>query len=437
MAVKIDGVLPGSPAQRAGLRAGDLLERINGQPVSDGLEYRFYCADTRLLLELTRDGAPYRAAVVKEEDDDLGLTFASYLIDRQHTCKNKCIFCFVDQMPKGLRPSLYVKDDDDRMSFLFGNYITLTNLTDRDIERILRVRISPINVSVHTTDPQLRVTMMKNPRAADSLAYLRRLVEGGIRLNTQLVLCPGVNDGPALERTLRDLSALWPGVQSVALVPVGLTRHREGLAPLRPYTAREAQAVLGVAERFSQAFMRETGERFAYPADEFFLTAGRPIPGGAYYGEYRQLENGVGLIALLREEFYSALRLEEGEPTRQVVTLATGVAAAPFMRELCAAAMERFPGLQARVEPIVNDFFGHTITVAGLVTGRDLVAQLRARGVQGRLLLPAVMLRHERDKFLDDLTLPELEQALGVRAQLVENDGFALLDALLGREAPA
>ena len=297
MAVIIKGVEAGSLAARKGIRPGDTLEAINGEAIRDVLDYRFYMTDTRLELSLRRDGAAFSVPVRKGEYDDLGLEFETYLMDRQHTCRNKCIFCFVDQLPRGLRDSLYVKDDDSRMSFLFGSYVTLTNLTEEDIRRIIKMRLSPINISVHTTDPDLRVEMLKNPKAAESLRYIPMLTQAGIRVNTQLVLCPGVNDGPALEKSLWDLAEYWPGLGSIALVPVGLTGHREGLYPLRPYTKEEARQVLDAAALFQAEMIQKHGSRIAYPADEFFLLAERPIPPAEYYEDFEQLEDGVGLWA--------------------------------------------------------------------------------------------------------------------------------------------
>lgn len=328
MPVLIQTVAPGSHAARAGVRPGDTLLTIGGRPINDVLDYRFYMTDRQLELSLLRGGAPYSVRIKKAEYDDIGLDFETYLMDKQHSCKNKCVFCFIDQMPPGMRESLYFKDDDSRLSFLFGNYITLTNLTDADIDRIIEMHISPVNVSVHTTDPALRVAMMKNPNAAGSLRYIERLAKAGIRINTQLVLCPGWNDGEALAKTLADLGKLYPGVQSVACVPVGLTKYREGLAELRSFTAAEAGDTIDRVEAFQQRMLEEHGERVAYPSDEFFLLAGRPIPAAGYYGEFAQLENGVGLLSLLEDEFSGAFSDDDGEGVAEgAFTVATGKAA--------------------------------------------------------------------------------------------------------------
>lgn len=432
MAVIIKGVEAGSLAARKGIRPGDTLEAINGEAIRDVLDYRFYMTDSRLELSLRRDGAAFSVPVRKGEYDDLGLEFETYLMDRQHTCRNKCIFCFVDQLPRGLRDSLYVKDDDSRMSFLFGSYVTLTNLTEEDIRRIIKMRLSPINISVHTTDPDLRVEMLKNPKAAESLRYIPMLTQAGIRVNTQLVLCPGVNDGPALEKSLWDLAEYWPGLGSIALVPVGLTGHREGLYPLRPYTKEEARQVLDAAALFQAEMIQKHGSRIAYPADEFFLLAEKPIPPVEYYEDFEQLEDGVGLWALLRQEFTSALELEEPRPLSRRVSIATGTAAAPLLSSLAALAEERYPGLRVTVHGVPNRLFGGAVNVAGLLCGGDLVQGLGGRELGEELLIPSVMLRHERDKFLDDTTVPWLEGRLGVPVRVVDNDGGQLLDAMIG-----
>ena len=432
MAVTIRGIAPDSPASRKEIRPGDVLESINGHPIRDVLDYRFYMTDTRLALALRRKDAPYAVTVRKEEYDDLGLEFDTYLMDRQHTCRNKCLFCFVDQLPKGLRDSLYIKDDDSRMSFLFGSYVTLTNLTEEDIRRIIKMRLSPINISVHTTDPELRVRMLKNPRAADSLRFLPMLVEGGIRVNAQLVLCPGINDGPALERSLRELGQYCPGLGSIALVPVGLTGHREGLYPLRPYTREEARQVIATAEAFQKEMQKKHGCRVAYPADEFFLLAEAPIPPADYYEDFDQLEDGVGLWALLHQEFTDALAQEESRPIHRRISIATGTAAAPLLARLAALAEERFPGLTVEVHGIPNRLFGGAVNVAGLLCGGDIARGLRGKALGEELLIPSVTLRHEGDRFLDDTTIPWLEEQTGTRVRAVDNDGAVLLEAMTG-----
>ncbi len=437
MGVWIKQVESGSPAQRHGIEAGEKLLEINGHPIADVLDYRFYMTERRLRILLQRaDGKERTVRLRKDEYEDLGLEFETYLMDRQHSCKNKCIFCFVDQMPPGMRESLYFKDDDDRLSFFFGNYITMTNLSRQEIDRIIKMRISPINISVHTTDPQLRVQMMKNPKAADSLEYIRLLCEAGIKVNTQLVLCPGINDGPYLEKSLRDLGEMYPGVQSIACVPVGLTRFREGLYPLEGYTKEGARQVIETVNAFGDQYERRLGSRLCYPADEFYLKAQWPMPDADYYGEFDQLENGVGLFASLENEIDFELQNPDGRRgSGKLCTLATGAGAGPFIQQMVDKVAGVFPDVRVQVVPIVNRYFGESITVAGLVTATDLVDQLRGKQLGDTLLIPAVMLRHEKDRFLDDQTVEEVEQALGVTVRLVENDGHDFVDALLGEKS--
>ncbi len=432
MPVAISAVTEHSPAHRAGLCVGDTLFRINGNDINDVLDYRFYMTDRALTVEYIRSGCLLSAQVKKGEYEELGLEFDSFLMDKQHSCKNGCIFCFVDQLPPGMRDTLYFKDDDSRMSFLFGNYITLTNLTDSDVERIIRMKISPVNISVHTTNPELRVRMMKNKRAGESLQYIRQLAEAGIKINAQLVLCPGVNDGEELTRSLNDLALLYPSVESIALVPVGITKYRERLPELAPYTVQTAREVVERAHAFADAFAVQNGTRLAYPADEFFIKAQLPIPGCDYYGDFSQLDNGVGMIALLREDF--RLELEALAPGGQPrhVTIATGEDARPFIAELVDELKERWHNLTCDVVAIHNDFFGHTITVAGLVTGGDLIKQLKGRDLGEALFIPEVMLRYEQDMFLDDVTVLQAEQALSVKIQVVKGGGDALLKAICG-----
>ncbi len=432
MSVVICTVEKGSPAYRAGIRPGEILLSLNGHPVLDILDYQFYMMERSVAVATRKDGVGFFIRKIhKEEYEDLGLGFETYLMDKHRTCKNKCVFCFVDQMPPGMRESLYEKDDDARLSFLFGNYITLTNLEQREMDRIKKMHISPINVSVHTTNPELRVQLMKNPRAAEVLPMIQDLCSAGIQVNTQIVLCPGLNDGEELKRSLRELGALYPNVQSIACVPVGLTDYREGLFELRPYTPEGAREVIGIIHTFAEQFEREYGERICYPSDEFFLKAGLPIPQADYYGEFAQLENGVGMLALLCQEFEEALQAETGDTVKRSLSLATGYAAYPMIVTLLNKMREKFPNTQCRVYPIQNDFFGHNITVAGLITATDLIGQLRSQPLGDRLILPTVMLRHEQDKFLDDFTVSDVEKALKVPVSVIETDGASLLDAVL------
>lgn len=435
MPVKILAVEPGGPASHAGVRPGETLLSINGNEICDILDYRFYETDRHLSIVLRDDaGAERTVQIRKGQYESIGLEFETYLMDQQHSCTNRCIFCFIDQLPKGLRKSLYFKDDDSRLSFLFGNYVTLTNLKEREVDRIIKMHISPINISVHTTNPELRVKMMGNRFAGKSLDILYRFAKAGIKLNCQIVLCRDINDGEELDRTLKDLTSLWPSVQSVAVVPLGLTKYRQGLYPLTGYDSETARAVVRQLERWGDRCEQKYGQRICYAADEFYLKAQLPIPPAPFYGDFDQLENGVGLMASMKQEFLDALEDFVPPASSRKVTLATGVAAHPFLDTLLDELRQRCHNLTCNVVPIVNDFFGDTITVAGLVTGGDLLKQLRGRELGDALLLPDVMLRREGDIFLDDVSLEELSEALQIQIITVPNDGYALLDAVVGRE---
>lgn len=435
MAVRITSVEPGSPARRARIHKGDTLISINGNAITDVLDYRFYMTDEHLEILLCDEERKVRTVVVdKDEYDDLGLEFETYLMDRQMGCKNACIFCFVDQTPPGMRKSLYFKDDDTRMSFLFGNYTTLTNLKEGDIQRIIKMHISPINISIQTMNPALRVQMMKNPFAGESLKFVRMLTEGGIKINTQIVLCPGYNDGEQLEYSLSELAKLGPNVQSIAVVPVGLTRYREKLTPLRGFFPQEAVEVVKTMERWGEYFCKEYGTRTAYASDEFYILAGKDFPPYEFYEDFAQLENGVGMMTLMQHDFTQALKEAQLEqsPAAHRCTIATGQLAYPMMQDFAERVQQAFPQVQVQVKKIRNDFWGPTITVAGLITGQDLLAQLEGLDLGSELLIPANMLRHEQDRFLDDLTLEQVQETLGVPVLPVENDAFELLARMLG-----
>lgn len=418
-----------SPAQLAGIKPGEQLLTINGHEIIDVLDYRFYGYDADSHLTLREpDGAQRAVHIRKQEGQDLGLNFDTYLMDEMRSCANHCIFCFVDQMPPGMRQTLYFKDDDARLSFLLGNYITLTNLTEREAQRIIDLHICPINVSVHTTDPQLHCTMLGNKNAGRSLEYIRAFCKAGIVMNGQIVICPGWNDGDQLRRTLRDLTD-WE-FSSCSLVPVGITKYRKGLAKLRPVDADCAREIIAIAEEFGQENLRRFGTRRFFCADELFLRAGLPLPEADYYEGYRQIENGVGMLRSLGDDFLAALDTEELPENPGDFTIATGVAAAPFLRGLLEQAQARFPGLRGRVVAVRNDFFGHTIDVAGLLTGQDLSAQLRTVPDLGRVLIPIHMLRNGENVFLDDYTVPRLSEELGCPVEVVGMDGFDLADAV-------
>lgn len=430
MAVVIRSVEPGSPADSAQIAAGDRLISINGHAIRDVLDYQFYLAEPVVHLTVENASGSRDITLKKAEYGDIGLEFDTYLMDAEQRCKNGCIFCFIDQNPPGMRQSIYFKDDDERLSFLFGNYITLTNLTDREVERIIDMHISPVNISVHTMDPDLRVRMMKNKRAGEVLSYIDRFYEAGIRMNIQLVLVPGVNDGTALEDSLEKLGRYRDQITSLACVPVGLTAHRKGLADLRPFTADEAAAVIDAIEGFASRF----GERFCYPSDEFFLLSGRPMPPYDYYGDFAQLENGVGMSALFEDEFNDALEDAEAPAKPRFLTVVTGEAAGPFITGLARRVESAHPAVRIEVLPVKNRFFGGCVTVAGLVTGSDILAALRDRPLGDAVLFPQSMLRDAGDRFLDDQTPEALSAALGRPFIACPVDGGIFADKLLGRE---
>ena len=434
MSVLINGVAKKSMADKKGIRAGDVLISVNGHEINDVLDYSFYVKEEKLVLALVSESRAKKVKIRKKEYDDIGLEFETYLMDRQHHCKNKCVFCFIDQLPKGMRDTLYFKDDDSRLSFLFGNYVTLTNLTEHDVQRLIDMHISPVNVSVHTMNPTLRVEMMKNKHAGECLSILKRLADAGIQLNTQLVLCPGLNDGKELEFSLNELEKLRPAIQSIAAVPVGLTKFRKGLAKLRPYTPEEAKAVISTVDAFGKKCLEKYGTRLAFCADEFYLKAALPIPDEEYYEDYPQIENGVGLWKDLEVSFFDALEsCEADRSTKSRVSLITGTAAYPLIKKLAAAAEQKFPNVKADVFEILNDFFGHSITVAGLVTGQDLIAQLKNKDCAKRLIIPSVMLRSEEDMFLDNVTKEDVQKALDVTLTVTpQSDGAELLYNILG-----
>lgn len=433
MAVKISDVARGSIAEKKKISAGDELVSINGKEINDVLDYRFYLNDTKLRLLLRTAHGSKIVLIRKDEFDDIGLEFETYLMDKQHSCKNKCIFCFIDQLPEGLRESLYFKDDDSRLSFLFGNYITLTNLSNAEVQRIIDMHISPVNISVHTMNPELRVKMMKNPHAGESLGYLKKIAEAGVAMNTQLVLCPGINDGAELERSLKELFELYPSVKSIAAVPVGLSAHREGLPHIEPYTPETAGAVIDIIDRCNAEFKKAHGETIAYAADEFYIKAERKIPPTEYYNGFPQLENGVGMWALLREEFMQALEECEITQMKRTASIVTGVAAYPLIKELAEAAQKRISGLSIKVIRAENRLFGSMITVSGLLCGEDIAYAAENAGELGEeLIIPPNCLRNEGDMFLDDMTPEQLSERLGVKITQNGSSGEELLLAMTG-----
>lgn len=428
--VEITEVVPGSPAAKAGICPGDLLLSVNGEAVQDVLDYRFFASDAHCTVVVSHAGEELTFSLRNRAYEELGLEFGSYLMDEKKHCANRCMFCFIDQNPPGMRETIYFKDDDERLSFLQGNYVTLTNLKDRDVERIVRMRISPVNVSVHTMNPDLRVKMMGNRFAGEKLRYLKQLDDGGIRINAQLVLCRGVNDGEELEYSLNELCKL-ENLESLAAVPCGMTAHREGLPEIEPYDRASAADVINRIERMANWCLQEKGARTVYASDEFYLTAERPIPPAEAYEDYPQLENGVGMLRLHTEEFREALELCAENDVCRHVSIATGKAAEQHMLELAKLACERFPSLRVDVHAIRNKFFGESITVSGLVTGGDLIAQLAGQELGDVLLLPENMLRHEGDLFLDGVSLSDVREKLGIRLGVTERGGEDLLAKLL------
>ncbi len=434
--VTITEVIVGSRADKAGLCAGDVLVSINKNQISDVLDYRFYLASKSVTLLVLRDGKQKKFKIKKQEYDDIGLDFETPLMDKKHSCENKCVFCFIDQLPKGMRKSLYFKDDDSRLSFLHGNYITLTNLHDKDIQRIIDMHISPVNVSVHTTNPELRVKMMRNKRAGEVLGYLRRLADAGITLCCQIVLCRGLNDGEELDRTMRDLEALAPAVQSTSIVPAGLTKFRDGLYQLEPFSPEECAAVIKQVNDFGDMCLVKHGTRLFYPADELYIKAGLPLPDDSFYEDYSQIQNGVGMITDMATSVASELEDEERyapyKGVERTVSLATGYAAEAHIRSLSNMLEQHFCGLRVNVYPIKNNFFGEQITVSGLLTGRDITEQLGGRALGDALFIPAACLRAEGDVLLDDMSPEDISKSLGVPVAPLESDAKSFICSILG-----
>ncbi|MBP1549772.1 MAG: DUF512 domain-containing protein [Oscillospiraceae bacterium] len=432
MAVEIKSVIKNSPVSRSDIKSGDILISVNGHEIADVLDYMYYSAEIHTELVIERNGTQHSFSVTKSEYDDLGLEFETFLMDKKQSCCNKCIFCFIDQMPPNMRETLYFKDDDARLSFLQGNYVTLTNLNQKDIDRIIQMKLS-INVSVHTTNPELRCMMMNNCFAGEKLDYLRQFAEAGISMNCQIVLCPGINDGKELERTLTDLGKLMPNIQSVAVVPVGLTKYREGLYPLSLFDKKGAIETLDLIEKFQNKFLKEYGTRLVFAADEFYITAERELPPEEEYEDYCQYENGVGMMRSLINEFDSAFDNAEDDEIKECHTsIATGALAYKYISKLIEKAEEKWHNISCRVYKIRNDFFGETITVTGLITGQDLIAQLKNQPLGDVLLLTSNMIKRDSDLFLDDYTISDVEKALNVKIKIIDNDGFSLFDAITG-----
>lgn len=430
---KIKYVEPGSIAWELELEPGDTLLAVNGEQVEDIFDYHYLINEEYLeLLVRKGSGEEWELEIEKEYEDDLGIVFENSLMDEYRSCRNKCIFCFIDQMPKGMRETLYFKDDDSRLSFLQGNYITLTNMSDHDIDRIIRYRLEPINISFHTMNPQLRCKMLNNRFAGEVFPKIDRLSAAGIEMNGQIVLCRGINDGEELEFSLGALERYVPQLKSVSVVPVGLTRFRDGLYPLEPFTREDAVAVLEQIGRWQRYYMENYGVHLVHAGDEWYSLAGQEVPEEEAYDGYPQLENGVGMVRLLLEEARGALAALTGDGRRRVISIATGALAYPYIMRLIGEIQEKFPHIEARVYRIENRFFGEQITVSGLITGQDLEEQLAGRELGEALLLPCNMMRSGERVFLDDVTVEELEKALQITVRIVESSGQSFVEEVLG-----
>ena len=429
----VKSLMPGGIGEELGIEPGDKLLAINGNEIQDVFDYYYYEESEQLLLLIEKpDGEEWELEIEKDEDESLGIEFDQSLMDEYRSCRNKCMFCFIDQMPKGMRETLYFKDDDSRLSFLQGNYITLTNMSDHDVERIVKYRLEPINISFQTTNPQLRCKMLHNRFAGEALKKVDILYRGQIEMNGQIVLCKGVNDGEELERTIRDLTGYLPYLKSVSIVPVGLTRYRDGLYPLEPFTKEDAREVLSVIHRWQEKIYQEHGIHMIHAGDEWYVLAEEEVPEEERYDGYLQLENGVGMMRLLFNEVQEALSAVTGDGRQREISLATGRLMYPYIGKILEEIRKKFPNITTHLYAIRNDFFGERITVSGLITGQDLTGQLKGQPLGERLLLPCNMLKIGEPVFLDDFTLEEVENSLQVKTDIVKSSGQDLLDAVIG-----
>ena len=436
----IKKILPGSIAEEFELAPGDRLISINGHEIEDIFDYQFYAEDTYIEILIEKpDGEQWILEVDKEEDEDLGIEFDNGLMDEYRSCHNKCIFCFIDQMPKGMRDTLYFKDDDSRLSFLQGNYVTLTNMSDHDLDRIIQYHLSPINISFQTMNPELRCKMLNNRFAGEALKKVDRLNEAGIEMNGQIVLCKGVN-GEELAFSIREMMRYIPNLQSVSVVPVGLSKYRDGLFPLEPFTREDAREVLSTIHHYQNESYQKYGNHFIHASDEWYILAGEELPQEENYDGYLQLENGVGMMRLLLNEFEEAVKelqekisADDLDFVPREISMATARLAYPFIRDMAARMMEMVPGLMIHVYEIRNDFFGEMITVSGLLTGQDLIAQLTGRELGEALYLPQNVLRSGEEVFLDDVTVTEMEKALQVKVDIIKSSGRDFVNAVLDR----
>lgn len=428
----VSTVAPGSIAEELEIEPGDVLVSVNGQEPEDVFDYRYLMNEEEVLVVIRKpDGEEWELEIEKEYEDDLGMEFENGLMDDYRSCRNKCMFCFIDQLPKGMRDTLYFKDDDSRLSFLQGNYLTLTNMSEHDLEKIIYYKLSPINISFQATNPELRCKMLHNRFAGDIMDKVRRLKDAGIVMNGQIVLCRGVNDGAELDRSIRDLVSLMPELQSVSVVPVGLTRYRDGLYPLEPFTKEDACSVLDLIHGWQEKLVKKYGTHFIHAGDEWYILAERPIPDESTYDGYLQLENGVGMVRLLKEEVHARLAELPGDDRKRKITIATGELAAPYLREHVASIREKYPNVNVQVITVKNEFFGGKITVAGLITGRDLVNQLKGKDLGEELLLTTNMLKNDEPIFLDDMTVEQLQTTLQIKISIVESSGNDFVNCIL------
>ena len=429
----VKSLMPGGIGEELGIEPGDKLLAINGNEIQDVFDYYYHEESEQLLLLIEKpDGEEWELEIEKDEDESLGIEFDQSLMDEYRSCRNKCMFCFIDQMPKGMRETLYFKDDDSRLSFLQGNYITLTNMSDHDVERIVKYRLEPINISFQTTNPELRCKMLHNRFAGEALKKVDILYRGQIEMNGQIVLCKGVNDGEELERTIRDLTGYLPYLKSVSIVPVGLTKYRDGLYPLEPFTKEDAREVLSVIHRWQEKIYQEHGIHMIHAGDEWYVLAEEEVPEEERYDGYLQLENGVGMMRLLFNEVQEALSAVTGDGRQREISLATGRLMYPYIGKILEEIRKKFPNITTHLYAIRNDFFGERITVSGLITGQDLTGQLKGQPLGERLLLPCNMLKIGEPVFLDDFTLEEVENSLQVKTDIVKSSGQDLLDAVIG-----
>lgn len=432
---KIREVLPGSIAEELDIEPGDLLLAINDCEIKDVFDYHYYVNDEYLVVLIQKpDGEEWELEIEKDYEEDLGIEFEQSLMDEYRSCRNKCMFCFIDQMPPGMRDTLYFKDDDARLSFLQGNYITLTNMSDEDLERIILYKLSPVNISIHTMNPALRCKMLHNRFAGDALKKVQRLYENQIEMNSQIVLCKGINDGDELEYSIRELAKMYPYMRSLSVVPVGITKYREGLTPLEKFDREDAQKVLALLHGLQEEMLERLGTRFVFASDEWYITAGYAIPDEEYYEGYGQIENGVGMVRSLIDEVQEAIAESDGSDLSKEISMATGKLAGPILAQCAQEINKKYPNIKINIYVIRNDFFGEDITVAGLITGQDLIKQLKDQPLGEYLILPETMLRSGEDVFLDDYTVGDLKKTLQIPIRIVESDGMSLVNAVVEDE---